>query len=966
MTMTPEEIIELRGDLSREEFAELVGVTPLTVYRWELDPSANESRRPQRRLLKRLREVAQTRDIPRVDPPRAIASTPRPVPNKNGHIHQGALSTEAKEAFELIMAAEWHSADVVILQLFSSIDESDAVAGQVAQALMKLLWKNDVRGAFALLAPVIRQADELSPDLAGRVHLTAALLFSCPDGQIFSAGRVSSHVARAEKLLDESDLLALLRVAELWAAYHFGDANLMARIRGEKDHELVARGALVRRLLQEVQALETYLSGCVVDAIAQFEETIEAAFENDFPLVAVRSTALLASVELFAATPVDEVQAKLKRARDTANLHRLEPGWVTLALEAAWAECLSRRGEFDECLDHLERSRELARSAQWPPVELVYTWARVLYLTGDVVGLRNLPDKILVVSGGHRSTLTRSALTFAEALLNFSENLALSANKFALAGELELECGTLPQLKSYAFSMAFYAATLNREPASATEYLRRAEQALERVPLYWTTAVLRLFKSVQAALDSRVDEAEQHVDAAETAFKRVSDQAQCLLAARVRLMNTFLLGRDVAAEFEESDQAWEALGLEVPAPYRIEAVERLRDERYAYPRGQCATRDVVFSGAQLLAVYMNRLSVRGLSVAQILEELFDVTKDLLGIPDSCLAVEELTSTGVQTLFKTGPEPSAFIEFGDGLGRRFRLGLSASIPRDQYTALNLLTHVASLAMEATSLRASRSLSRAVTYEDHTPVVIPGFIAKAAVTKRLVQEIQRLGNSRASVLIGGESGVGKEVVAHAVYSMSTRKNRAFVTFNCSAVPRELFEGQLFGYRKGAFTGATSHHPGVIRAADGGTLFLDEIGDLPLDLQPKLLRFLENGEVFPLGETHATKVDVRVIAATHRDLEQMVKEGKFREDLYYRLAVVSLEIPPLRERPEDIAPIAQHFIEQFEDENPPKLAQDAAERLRRHEWPGNVRELRNVIERSLAYTPLPKVLTAADLRF
>src|SRR5690606_13886740 len=176
------------------------------------------------------------------------------------------------------------------------------------------------------------------------------------------------------------------------------------------------------------------------------------------------------------------------------------------------------------------------------------------------------------------------------------------------------------------------------------------------------------------------------------------------------------------------------------------------------------------------------------------------TKDLLGIPDSCLTVEELTSTGVQTLFKTGPEPSAFIEFGDGLGRRFRLGLSASIPRDQYTALNLLTHVASLAMEATSLRASRSLARAVTYEDHTPVVIPGFIAKAEVTKRLVQEIQRLGNSRASVLIGGESGVGKEVVAHAVYSMSTRKNRAFVTFNCSAVPRELFEGQLFGYRKG----------------------------------------------------------------------------------------------------------------------------------------------------------------------
>jgi DNA-binding NtrC family response regulator len=235
------------------------------------------------------------------------------------------------------------------------------------------------------------------------------------------------------------------------------------------------------------------------------------------------------------------------------------------------------------------------------------------------------------------------------------------------------------------------------------------------------------------------------------------------------------------------------------------------------------------------------------------------------------------------------------------------------------------------------------------------------------RKLRAELVRLGTSRATVIISGESGSGKEVVARAIHALSQRAQGSYVPFNCASVPRDLFEGQLFGYRRGAFTGASSDHPGVIRAADGGTLFLDEIAELPLDVQPKLLRFLENAEVFPLGGQRPVKVDVRVLAASHRDLMGLVREGRFREDLYYRMQVVPIHVPPLRERPEDIPALARHFVRDLTPagQEPPVLAPDALARLMAHDWRGNVRELRNVIERSLAFSPAPDVLQLRHLR-
>ena len=180
--------------------------------------------------------------------------------------------------------------------------------------------------------------------------------------------------------------------------------------------------------------------------------------------------------------------------------------------------------------------------------------------------------------------------------------------------------------------------------------------------------------------------------------------------------------------------------------------------------------------------------------------------------------------------------------------------------------------------------------------------------------LLGTIRKLATSNIPVLLTGETGSGKEVIARTVHDTSTRASKPFVPFNCAAVPRDLVESQLFGHRRGAFSGAHEHFDGVIRAARGGTLFLDEIGEMSLDVQPKLLRFLESGEIHPLGEAKPIVVDARVVAASNADLERLVSQGQFREDLFYRLNVIPVQLPPLRERKEDIPLLVQHFLEKF----------------------------------------------------
>ncbi|MCA9473071.1 MAG: sigma-54 dependent transcriptional regulator [Nitrospirales bacterium] len=232
-----------------------------------------------------------------------------------------------------------------------------------------------------------------------------------------------------------------------------------------------------------------------------------------------------------------------------------------------------------------------------------------------------------------------------------------------------------------------------------------------------------------------------------------------------------------------------------------------------------------------------------------------------------------------------------------------------------------------------------------------------VARSAEMQALLQQVARVAGTDATVCISGETGTGKEVIARVIHCNSSRANKAFIAVNCAAIPEPLFESELFGHQKGSFTGAYQNKKGLFHTADKGTLFLDEIGEMPLALQGKLLRAIQQREILPIGAQTPTKVDVRILAATNSDLEVAVREGRFREDLYYRIQVVPLWIPPLRERRQDIPSLTQFFLKQsVERMNKPirGFTPDAMQAMVTYSWPGNVRELENVIERAVVMSP------------
>src|SRR5262245_56723731 len=296
-------------------------------------------------------------------------------------------------------------------------------------------------------------------------------------------------------------------------------------------------------------------------------------------------------------------------------------------------------------------------------------------------------------------------------------------------------------------------------------------------------------------------------------------------------------------------------------------------------------------------------------------------------------------------------PTSFREGAALYGRCVR-----PLSGEQAKELNALTDVAQLAHahQLTKAPTPSGLSNSAKLPPANG--LPGMVFKSRAMAEVARSVERIKDSDSTILVTGESGTGKELIARAIHRVSRRAEGEFVPFNCSAVPSELIESMLFGHRRGTFTGALSDQAGLIRNAENGTLFLDEIGDLPLSLQPKLLRFLQDGEIHTLGDRAPRKVNVRVVAATHKDLEQLVKEKLFREDLYYRIATLTVKIPPLRERPEDISALISHFISHYSRKNERAISGitwEAIQILEAYYWPGNIRELAAEIERLVLYT-------------
>jgi DNA-binding NtrC family response regulator/tetratricopeptide (TPR) repeat protein len=291
----------------------------------------------------------------------------------------------------------------------------------------------------------------------------------------------------------------------------------------------------------------------------------------------------------------------------------------------------------------------------------------------------------------------------------------------------------------------------------------------------------------------------------------------------------------------------------------------------------------------------------------------------------------------------------------------------SIP---YAVERRLRMLAAVARQGFALCAARERSAAPEAQQGDRALeplLPGFLSASPAMNRVVEQIQRLQGNDLTVLITGESGTGKELVARAIHVGSHRSGALFLPYNCTTTGRDLADSQLFGHRRGAFTGAVSDHPGLIRSAAGGSLFLDEIGDVSIDVQPKLLRFLEQSEIMPVGDARPVKVDVRVIAATNADLEQRVAEGRFREDLYYRLSVIRIHVPPLRERREEVPHLATFFLrEAAERFTKPDvtLGSEVLDLFTQYWWPGNVRQLKNEVQRAVAMSAPGRVIDTGHL--
>ncbi len=959
--MGPEAIRALRGERSRAAFARQLGVTPLTVYRWELPEAAAQARRPRGRVMEALRQLAEGGQP-------SLPPVPRLLP------HRQELSREERtrlaSCLTLLQRADWRAAENTLLELLTSGELRSAGARALASVSLAYAYRwgyEDVRRAFAVLLPHLAEADAgLLPaeSVEVHVHAMAANLYASPDGRIFDAGKMNVHVARAEALLRSTHHLSAevrcqLRIAEVAAAFYLGAPELLARQYGRLEEALAeVTDPSLRLMATHGLAHEAAIRGEVSLATRRFRELAQAAARLGYGLLEARSLAFLAQHRLDEACEPDEALAQVRRAR-TAFDGRLGRCFSFIFAVRAEADALLRLGRFPEAEAVLEQGNAVVEELSWTPHPLVVQHARFLYLTGRYADMRQLAHQLSSYTGPIQQPLTRAYGCFVEAFADWADGHAQrAAEGFAATHARVLELGGWPYLRRDTAVCEVGARAAAGQLPESRAALRRARAILEQFPSAWSTALLHRHEGWLLAREGKLREAREKLEASLATFNLAADLPEAALTRRTLAAVARAAGEPGAeAWHQQSEEELRRYGITPPPDFHTDtlAVQEA-------PSPDAAPR----LGAEALAVPFERLSVRGMGASLIQRELVAVLEGLF--PGRGPRLEELDSQGRATpLLGAGGVPaSEWVEFGDGCGRRLRVGVAGPLPADGRALICALARLAGFALEVAALRGFAQTEAPLREPEGAPEV-PGFIAASAAMRKLKTELAGLSGSRATVIVTGESGSGKEVVARALHRLSARADRPYVAFNCAAVPRELFEGQLFGYRRGAYTGAATDHPGVLRAAHGGTLFLDEIGELPLEVQPKLLRFLENGEIFPLGETRPAQVDVRVIAATHRDLGQLVREGRFREDLYYRLQVVPVRVPPLRERREDIIALARHFVGQLtpEGQEPPQLGPDALATLVAHPWPGNVRELRNVIERSLAFGSLPAVLGADRLR-
>ena len=646
----------------------------------------------------------------------------------------------------------------------------------------------------------------------------------------------------------------------------------------------------------------------------------------------------------------DRAQEALERALSIATEIEDSGRALPMILDSL-GELFTLRGDLDEAHDYSQRAVALAteRGNKWYQGQTQRTLGRCYLAMKRSAEALAIAKKALELAEliGDRQAICESRLLFAEASLECGETDESAANLQSLAQMITDSPADL-LLAGEAQRLHGLLEMARGDAATAAQHFGRSV-------------------SIFDLLGDRYRSARAHYELGRTYAVAQPERAAEHLS---RAVNTF---RELGArvDLERAEQASAALDQTKPQQLlQRDTVVQLLTLRLAEA---VASRELLLR--ELAAVIRQETNCKKIAVI----EPDDALGQRVVIAHGCLKDEATAWAGKFATFKQDSQIESFARKQDLAVIRLKSSNAPTAtllisPRERAAlpgglSLDPLLRVVELGMDVCALRARSRTGQGPEEENALAgaSLMPGFIHSSPAMTRLVEEVHKIRSSDVTVLVTGESGTGKELVARAIHALSSRRDKIFVPFNCTAVPKELSEGYLFGYRRGAFTGAVKDSDGVIRTAAGGTLFLDEIGDLPLDVQPKILRFLQEGEIQPLGEQRPVKVDVRIIAATNSDMEEMVAQGRFREDLYYRLNVIRLRVPPLRERRSEIPTIVNYYVNHYSAKfgrSDIQITPQAIDLLMVADWPGNVRQLCNEVQRVIARSEDGTLITPEQL--
>jgi DNA-binding NtrC family response regulator/tetratricopeptide (TPR) repeat protein len=664
------------------------------------------------------------------------------------------------------------------------------------------------------------------------------------------------------------------------------------------------------------------------------EELAKQAMETlkDSPSIAQHASAVDTLARLYVCQgKLDEADKLLEQSLQLVN--SIKNGeWVEISTQMTIGSSCLLRGQPENAKRSLGRAVDLCLrgSDLLSAAEAQLLLADALLQTGEIEQARQLIESV------------RTYLRDSPNMLSWGTMMRMLAKLQAADGHTASAIQSLGQSTSiYEIRGNRYACAVNRVlRADLLQRQGRVDQAIAEV-----TDALQVFEELGAEIDERATRSRLEALKAEASLTPTAEAVTDSGSQTIR--RSF----DLAASLASGLDGFIAQRLVQAAVSRDLLLHELAVivSELGSSRGALVAEIIGEDSPAQLTLNLKLAASFGLTDQEETQAL----KDLAALPP------ETYSSRFVYRFSDNQQSSFLLQIVEPLAHRFQSGDASIQP---------ILYVVELGLESNLLK-SRGRRTQVFDPNRllAQVELPGFICASRAMSHVLEQIHKIRSSDVTVLITGESGTGKELIARAIHAGSSRRMNTFLPFNCSAAPHEMIESQLFGFRKGAFTGAVANNEGIIRAAEKGTLFLDEIGDLPLKLQPKLLRFLQEGEIHPIGESQPSRVNVRVLAATNSDLERSVAEGRFREDLFHRLNVIRIQVPSLRQRREEIPALINYYLNQYQQDSAKtdiKLSEETVDLLVVYDWPGNVRQLCNEVRRIVAYTDSGAIVTPDSL--